>query len=412
VDTRSIEKGQDRLRNLKVSPVDPDRLVLWRESVPNNWNWPRFYSHDGGRTWSASRKDSTGAFLPDNSRQGIFQWDARDPRIVWSLGGDWATRSTDGGATFGYASDGYNGVLVGGYFHFNHQDPDLVFFGSQDYNGAITRNGGKTWTYLNPSGNGWGGYCYGGYAASANLLVVGNAGGWGEPRILRVSRDSGRTWSDTKIPLTGPNSSYGDPRDPNVVFAFNQRSPDGGATWAAMADCDAVITSSTAGTLFGLKRRGDQTEVVASDDHGRTWTRRATHQGEVRDLAYDSRRQRLYAVLGDRPAVLEANGWRLLDIPKNQFGGYSARTVAVDPQDPRVVYIGSAGNLYASNVAVLRSRDAGRTWENLTLNRPLKPGQKDGGREAICIRVHPKTREPWVATSCYGIWRYSAPNTR
>ena len=33
----------------------------------------------------------------------------------------------------------------------------------------------------------------------------------------------------------------------------------------------------------------------------------------------------------------------------------------------------------------------------------------DGGREALAMRVHPKTRELWVGTACYGLWKLSAP---
>ena len=60
---------------------------------------------------------------------------------------------------------------------------------------------------------------------------------------------------------------------------------------------------------------------------------------------------------------------------------------------------------------MLRSRDGGATWQNLTRQAPLPsdrrdPNQLDGGREAICVRVHPKTRQAWVSTSCYGIWKW------
>ena len=78
--------------------------------------------------------------------------------------------------------------------------------------------------------------------------------------------------------------------------------------------------------------------------------------------------------------------------------------MAYDP-GTRTLYTGSAGNLYATSRSVQRRREGG-AWECLNLDGPIKPGQKDGGREAICVRVEPGTGDLWVATSCYGNWRW------
>jgi len=407
LDTGTLKRPGHMLQNVKVSPADPDRIVLWRNQEPNTWEWARFASDDGGRTWRRAKVDATHAFLPQNARQGIFAWDPNRANVVWSVGGDWVTKSTDGGNTYRWAADGYNAVLVGGMWNFNVSNPDLMFFGSQDYNGAMTKDGGNTWSYINPSGNGWGGYCYGGYAASASLLVVGNAPGWGGPRTLRVSRDGGKAWIDTGVKLGGIDAALSDPGAPKVVFASDHRSGDGGATWRKMDGCDGVLVAKSK-SLYGVNRLEKGADVVVSRDHGATWTKVAHHEGEIRDVAATST-GRVFAVLDDRPAVWESGAWRPLEIPKNQFGGYSARTVAIDPKDERVVYVGSAGNLYSSSVAVVRSLDGGRSWSVLTRNSPLRKGEKDGGREALCIRVHPRTREAWVSTSCYGLWKVSKP---
>ena len=408
----------DVLRGIKVSPADANRLVLWREGA--NWNWVRFASRDGGATWKQARFDNTDAFLPYNARQGLFAWHPTDPNVAWSTGGDWPTKSTDGGATWRYAGDGYNVVLVGGMWNFNQQDPDVLFFGSQDYNGALTTDGGRTWQYRNPSGNGWGGFCYGGYAASARTLVVGNAAGWGNPRELKVSRDGGTTWAVMRdaagkpLVFVGPDVSFGDPTDKNVVFASNYRSADGGATWAAMAGCEAVLTASPTGAreLYGKRtnKEVEQTDLVVSRDRGVTWTRLASLPGNIDDIACDTARRRLYVAGSGGLKYWQDGAWTTVTgMPKDQWGGNRIRSVAVDPVNPAVVYAASNRDLFSTGVAVVRSTDAGATWSNLTLNAPLDGKRRDGGREALCVRVHPKTRHAWVSTSCYGIWKISPP---
>jgi len=347
------------------------------------------------------------AFLPTNAREGVFTWHPKDSSVLFSVGGDYVSKSEDGGKTFRWSNQGNNGILVGGRWNFAESNPDILSFGSQDYNAAFTRDAGKTWTYLNPSGNPWGGFCYGGYTPDGRIHWVGVAGGWTDPRILRVSTDGGKSWQDTGLKLNGRDSSYS---AQGIYFANQFRSTDGGATWQPMAGCDAVLAGSPdRKELFGVNENG----VVRSADGGATWQAVAPTDGEVRDIAFDSVNNRIYAVIGAEACLWSQGKWNVLDIPRDQFGGRAAQTVAVDPRDPRVVYVGSAANLYNSSVSVVRSTDSGSTWSLLTRNEPLNrvetnPAQLDGGREALCIRVHPRTRDLWVSTSCYGLWRWSA----
>lgn len=403
----SIVRPDGVLRHVKVSPADPERVFVWSDQEPNQWDWPRFVSHDGGQSWRVSTKDSTGAFLPDNARQGVMVWHPTDPQTAWSWGGDWPTKSTDGGLTFRYSGQGVNAILVGGMFSFSLAEPDTLFFGSQDYNGAVTRDRGRTWTYTNISGQGWGGFAYGGYALDGQTLVAGDASSWGGPRRLKVSQDGGRTWADTGLDYEGYDAAYGDPRHAQVVFAGSLRSVDRGRTWARMVDCAGVFTHGPDGSLYGLSR-GDQPRVLRSTDHGATWTTVAAHSGGLTDLAIGPQGE-VYATTRYELRLYSGGQWTTVPTPVDQRGERRYRTVATDPQDRRVVYLGGGADLWSTSHAVLRSLDGGRTWANLTRTTMLGPGEFDGGREATCVRVHPGTRELWVATGCYGIWRHPGP---
>ena len=265
----SLAKAGTRLRNLKVSPADPNRMVLWRQG--DNYDWPRFVTEDGGRTWSEIRMDGEGQFLPRNARQGWFAWSAKDPKALLSVGGDWPTRSTDGGRTLRYSAQGDCGLLVGGRFAFNPHVPGLVLFTSQDYNGALTRDGGRTWTYVNPAKNGWGGFTYGGLAVTPERLALGNAGGWGSPRKLRTSGDGGASWTDDLAGLSGSDTVFADPANAKVAFVHDMRTGDAGLTWRPMTGCAGVVAGGRR-ALFGVTGSGDKASVVTSRDRGLTWS--------------------------------------------------------------------------------------------------------------------------------------------
>ena len=410
------DKGLERPAGLPVvgvtvSPADSRRMLCW--IAKPNFQWPRYVSQDGGASWQAVTLDNAGEPLPYNARQNYATWSPADPNVAYSIGGDWVTKSVDGGKTFRWSNNGYNGIMVGGLFNFSPNAPNLVFLGFQDYNGAFTTDGGKTWNCRDVSGLGWGGQEYGALALSRQVMWAGDSGNsWSPPRHLRLTRDGGTTWAfvpgpDGK-PLTwaGPDVSSADPADPNVGFASNLRTADGGATWQPMAACDGVFTSGPVSkALYG--RKGDS--VVRSADHGLTWQKVADVEGGFGDLAVDEKARRVYVASQDKLKVWDGGTWTTLETPRDQYGNSRVWTVATDPQDGRVVYVGGPRNTYATKSTVCRSVDGGRTWRNLTITAPLRAGLADGPHEVSAIRVNPATREAWVNGQCYGMWRLAPP---
>lgn len=400
---------------LTVSPADPHRLLCW--ATGTNFQWPRYVSHDGGNTWQKITTDNFGEPLPNNGRQGYMTWSPTDPNIAWGIGGDWATKSTDGGRTFHWSNNGYNGIMLGGLFNFSAHDPNTVFLGFQDYNGAFTTDGGQTWNYRDVSGLGWGGQEYGAHAVDKTVMWAGDAGNsWYGPRHLRLSRDGGKTWNFVNGPdgkplaFTGPDVSLSDPTNSNILFASNLRSADKGLTWPPMPGCDGVyISGPVTKALYGKK--GDA--VVRSTDHGLTWQKMADVEGGFGDLAVDEKADKLYVASQDHLKVWHDSTWATIDTPKDQFGNSRVWTVATDPQEPSVVYVGGPRNTYATHATICRSTDGGATWENLTVNAPLQgkssAGAGAGPHEVSAIRVNPVTRWAWVNGQCYGMWKIAPP---
>ncbi|MEO0963505.1 MAG: hypothetical protein AAFY08_00150 [Planctomycetota bacterium] len=414
---------------LRVSPADADRMVM--RSLADDWRWLRHVSHDGGRTWRLGEVDSSLAFFPLNARQLMFDWHPTDPDVVWSFGGDWPTRSDDGGQTFEWAGNGQNAVFVAGHFNFNPHHPGLLFLSSQDYNGGVTHDGGETWRYTPVSGEGWGGFVYGGLAISPTVLVGGHArGGWGAERVLSISRDGGASWSespdvswtsDRGDPTYGVDVGLVDPIDPDRAFIAGFRTTDGGATWSRMDGVDGVYAASRSSSrLFGVEADAARSRLVVSDDHGQTWKELIQIDGSIDDVSvtpdgstvYLASQSRLwrYRVDGDRERVL-GNPLVLIDTPPTSTGRHRIDSVAVDPRHPSTVFAGQRIDLHAADVGVMRSDDGGATWHNLNASAPLGPGEiVDGGREPQCIRVDPHTGDLWATTGCYGVWVYRQAN--
>ncbi len=407
---RGLETFGKSVQNIRVSPADPRRMLAW--VAGDNWKWVRSISHDGGANWKPITLDNTLATLPFNVRQGYFHWHPTNPNIVWGIGGDWATQSTDGGLTFHWKNNGNNGIMTGGLFNFSVHAPKTVFLAFQDYNGAFTTDGGATWNYRDVSGKGWGGQCYGGFAVDNSVMWYGDAEGWGSPRTLRMTRDGGATWAfptgaDGKPCVwEGADVSFSDPKAERILFASNWRSPDQGATWSRMADCEGVFTADPkTGALYGKKENA----VVRSTDHGETWSVVAEVPGGFRDVAVDGERSILYVASEERLKRFAEGHWTTLEVPKDQYGAARVQTVACDPKDPRILYEGGTRDIYASHATICRSTDGGKTWRNLIVTAPLHPGAPDGPKEVGVVRVHPVTREAWVAGQCYGMWRIAPP---
>ncbi|MEM6332866.1 MAG: hypothetical protein AAF823_05945 [Planctomycetota bacterium] len=410
-----------QFQGLRSSPADPDRLAM--RSMADDWQWRRHVSHDGGRTWKTSRIDADLAFFPQNVRQATFAWHPTDPDRVWSYGGDWITASNDGGLTYQWASEGQTAVCVGGRFNFNPHYPGLMFLASQDYNGAVTRDGGYTWDYTNVSGLSWGGFTYGAMAITPEVLATGRAESWHARNQLNVSTDGGQTWTEhadlywdknPKSPDYGFYIGLVHPIDPDIAFVARLRTDDGGKTWETMTDVSGVFASDASGRLYGVKRGGDApTRIVVSADGGETWEVIAEIGDKpVGDMGVRPDGTELYVATGRLyaidPTLHDAGeeALRLLGTPPSSTGRHRVMGVDVDHRNQDIIYVGQHHNVHAADAGVLRSRDRGETWENLTVTQPLDGTIVDGGREPMNLRVDPATGDVWVVTSCYGVWRY------
>lgn len=442
-DGKNFEKIQtdtyptQEVLNIRVSPVNPNKMIVINRKGQYE-NYP-YYSLDGGKTWKMSVLSEELSFMPYNNRISIPMWSPIDENKVWiHTQGDYASSSSDSGKTFKWDSNGITGILCGGNIHYNVYNPDIIYFGSQDYDGVITTDGGKTWKYVGMSGYRWGGFCYGGYAVDENTYFVGVAQSWGGPRELRITFDGGKTIVNTGLYFTQENlragieCSYQSPVNPKVLFACDLRSEDGGHNWKKMNGCINVYTHNIKNPeeLFGIDETAKN--VVVSRDEGKTWTKvnntefGIDSQGvskKIASISYDWKNEKVYVACeggylyttsmkdGSIECILDK------DIPEcrraslNFKGKYTVSEVAVDPIDPNIIYCGGSGNTYIDDCGLYRSVDGGKTFQVVTSNKTnsiIKKG-KQGGFETNSLIVNPKTGELIFGGSCFGISKLSPP---
>lgn len=423
--------------NIRVSPVNPNKMIVINRKGQYE-NYP-YYSLDGGKTWKMSALSEELSFMPYNNRISIPMWSPIDENKVWiHTQGDYASSSNDSGKTFKWDSNGITGILCGGNIHYNVYNPDIIYFGSQDYDGVITTDGGKTWKYVSMSGHRWGGFCYGGYAVDENTYFVGVAQSWGGPRELRITFDGGKTIVNTGLYFTQENlragieCSYQSPVNPKVLFACDLRSEDGGHNWEKMNGCINVYTHNIKNPeeLFGIDETAKN--VVVSRDEGKTWTKvnniefGIDSQGvskKIASISYDWKNEKVYVACeggylyttsmkdGSIECILDKDIPECRRAPLNFKGKYTVSEVAVDPIDPNIIYCGGAGNTYIDDCGLYRSVDGGKTFQVVTSNKTnsiIKKG-KQGGFETNSLIVNPKTGELIFGGSCFGISKLSPP---
>jgi photosystem II stability/assembly factor-like uncharacterized protein len=218
----------------------------------------------------------------------------------------------------------------------------------------------------------------------------------GTDRGLYRSDDGGAGWCALDTPMSGSMvwSMAIDPIDPTVMFAGTgtpskpgiYRSADDGKSWQPLAveiaaECPNVGTPRpTAIAVDPLDHRhvwvGLEVDGVRhSIDGGDTWTK---VNGQIPNPDVHS----VLVVAGPPKAVFTVvndDVWRSTDDGKTWqaararevFPWHYLRCIAVKPNDPQTVFVTLGDSTPGRIGTVMRSRDAGATWQRLEL--PVQP---------------------------------------
>lgn len=405
---------------LCISPVNPARMY----AEPHQVGGPRapYWSSDGGATWNPSAHREA-SFSDVSSEAG--RW-CVEPIVAHPMAPDTAfqagnsvRKTTDGGRTWIYSSDGISGIRreTRTSIAFRPEDPKKMVFFHTDFGSAITTDGGDTFSYLPPPPQ----YQLNDIGGAVSMRVgacdptpgskklISAVGGWSK-QLICISEDDCRTWRTVE----GTEGYYRfisiHPQTPGVVYAGREadslRSRDGGDTWTSLPYQIMAMSASNGDIVFAAKpltaNKGEW-QVLRSMDQGDTW---APLPGKIiggfRDLDVDpSDPDRLYAAGDNGVWVFDGNGWSVRGVAdgleKNVFGSLAFSSIAVDPTRPSTVYAGQLENWRGISRGIFRSTDSGRHWKNITAN--LGP---DLSVWAITVSPHDGT--VWLGTDI-GSWK-------
>lgn len=403
---------------LRVSPADHRCMITQHSNPADPWNTWYLFSSNEGQSWTKTTHDRSLDFLPRNLGRMMYpSWHPADKNILYAVGGDFITRSVNGGASLSWWNNGSTAIMSAGILNFNAENPDLMFFSAQDYDASVSLNGGYTFQYLNMSGYGWGGDIHGGYTLDSLTWFGRKSEGWEDPECdIVITRDGGRNYTSQYL-SGGHSSCMALPGNRNILFAGDMRSTDKGLSWTKMNGCDGVFAADTIGE-YGLIGVSGNNLVVHSLDQGESWQALAAVPGRIVDLAFDGQNKLVYTACytdGLWKVYLEDSAVVNLGIktPADRYGTRRFSTVAVDPGKPDMIYTGGTRDIYSNDVGVLRSTDQGYTWLPLTTD-PRHDNPQFGlsaGRETSMIRVHPLTGYAWCGSSCYGLWKIARPGS-
>lgn len=401
-------------QRLRISPVNPDHMIHWRDK--SRYNWPRFYTTDGGNTWHESEipRGDKYFFNWRQARQGAFSYHPKKENVILSVGNDNVTKSTDSGATFHWSNSGVNNFCPSGIHPLNPFNHRLLYIGGRDKAGAYSKDGGYSWINAKAIELSYsGGHAACGYAMTEEILVgVGLDRDVDEKWKICVSNNGGVCFNNTGIEFEGIRTACPDITDPAKVYLGAFRSTDYGQSWEKMSGVEGVFSYNPTGKneLYGSYG----SIVVRSFDHGISWENVVDVGAEIEDIAIDHEMKKLYIAAGKDLYICDTEGNDLENItmqtPEDQFGHYEIESVAVDPNNPRIAYIANSSSYLMDN-NIVRTTDHGGSWEIITRNTRFPNPQygKDGGRMPVYVRVCHTTSEAYVGGGCFGLWKIGPP---
>jgi len=241
------------------------------------------------------------------------------------------------------------------------------------------------------------------WALSSHSAQPGSLHSGTDAGVFRWVEQTAR-WEQLSAALGDVWAILHDPKDPSILYAGTRpaalyRSRDGGVTWSELAapgiakfsDVNMGPTRVTqllfdpfaTDTLWATVEIGG---IYRSDDRGDTW-RLLTNglvSGDVHGIAVTRTRAGTPRVLATTNRGLHASDdqgetWRLVELDSPwQY----TRAVVTRADDPATVFLANGNGPPGNDGRLLRSRDAGDTWERLELPDNINS-------TVWCIATHP-----------------------
>ncbi len=320
-----------------------------------------YKSINGGATWSATGSD----LLPLS-----LIIDPSNPDILYAgFNGD-LQKTTDGGDTWVSSATGIDNPFVFS-LAIDPNNTSVLYAGTAGTGAFKSVDAGATWNPLNVDTTVWSLYVD---PANSNVIYAGSNGNG-----VYKSTNAGASFVRTGSPVVGVVLSLA--KSGNRLYAGTATqgvsvSKDDGATWTNTRISDGlglVLSVGSDGSIYAGTNFDGVFEHPAptkdsDEDEGRAsnWRRAAWSQLKAcrcqngHALGIDpANHEHVFFSTNDGGLFVTHDGGRNWeDGGENGLTSRAPRSIAFDPQEPRLVYAGSftGGGLY-------RSRDHGRHWE-------------------------------------------------
>ena len=346
-------------------------------------------------------RSDLGAWSPSHGPEGgavaALAVDPINPQVVYA-----GTRSSgvfaseDGGgswkAIWKPPNDGYGNEVAA--VAVDPRTPTTVFIGLVGGGVYKTTNGGVSWrrTRLRAS-------LIGSLAIDPQTPTTVYAGSSDSANVFK-STNGGQSWIDVSPPSEGSTHDERvealaiDPQSPKTIYvvavtdSFGPgrvfKSTNGGATWARSGSgLDDVLTLTIdptttnvlyAGTdFFGGPRAATEGGVHKSMDGGRTWASKGLTRRSVDAIAIDPQNpQVVYAATPGAGILKSTNGGSSWQAVNGGLAEHGVGVLAIDPQTPTTLFagggIGACDCFQGGPVGLFKTEDAGKRW------RPIVKG--------------------------------------
>jgi photosystem II stability/assembly factor-like uncharacterized protein len=405
--------GLDRTRHIsriRVHPTNPDVVYVAAQGAAHGANPERgiYRSEDGGQSWDLV------LFVDENSGASELAMDMTNPRILYASFWDhrrfpWQVRSggpgsgfwksTDGGDTWQEINDGLPELMGKTGIDVSRANPDRLWaMVEADPGGGLFRSddAGRSWSLVSDlwtiRARAW--YYINVFAdpVDEETVYVLNA-------PVMKSVDGGRTFSNVSVPHGDNHDLWINPSDNEVMINSNDGganvSFNGGASWSTQQNQPTAqfyrvnVDNRFPYHVYGGQQDNSTVAIASRGQGGVTWkdwysvggcesarpafdpddprfVYAGCYMGIISEYDHQSGATRDVAAYPVMPAALQGR--------EMKYRYNWSAPIAVSLHDPDVIY-------HASN-HVVRSRDRGMTWEeispDLTRDEDAKQGYGGG----------------------------------
>ena len=230
-----------------------------------------------------------------------------------------------------------------------HPKQSNILFAGTERGLYRSEDGGANWQYIDSALNSYYLWAIAIDSVNPDIMFVGT--GTPTPAAIFRSTNGGRSWEKRPAEIAAECENVGSPRvtgiavdpvEPNNVWMGLEvdgarHSNDGGETWGLVEATghsdihNVAVTSGPPKTVFIIANR----EIYASTDNGATWETRSMQKS----VPWEYPRKETYL-----------------------------RGIAVDPADPKSLFLGCGDFTPGSSGAIARSSDFGKSWKLLPLS--------------------------------------------